>query len=122
LPRTRFQEAWVDAAHEFGLHVHVPFQVSLDERSLEIPVLLEEFGAPRGMLLVEDWTTISSVADELVALGYGYSCIQHPLANQYDAASLADMLADWGWSGVRELPEPVARLLAVGKATSDLLT
>lgn len=109
---TPFQEALLAVAREYGLRVEAPLRVSVGARELEVPVLLEDFGAERGMLLGEDSGPIGAVADGLVALGFGYSCIAHPPPDQYDVACLADMLADWGWSGEGSPPTRVADLLA----------
>lgn len=49
---TAFQEYWVRIAERFGLKVQIPFQVELANARLTVPVLLEEFGTQRGMLLV----------------------------------------------------------------------
>jgi len=101
----------VSVAQEFELRVRTPFRLSVAGRELEVPVLLEEFGAERGMLLLEDWSAISRCAEELVALGFGFSCLVNPAPGGYDDAGLADMLSDWGWCGSRVLPERVADLL-----------
>ncbi|MBU1239030.1 hypothetical protein KKF84_13285 [Myxococcota bacterium] len=66
-----------------------------------MPVLLRDFGASHGMLLVTDFSLISSFADELTNLGYGYSCLSEPtgVAHPDDDEALMEMLSDWGWAG-----------------------
>jgi hypothetical protein len=62
------------------------------------------------MLLVTEWSTIATVEDELVALGFGWSCLWQPFesANRED---LAEMLCDWGWCGAGQQSPQLAALL-----------
>jgi hypothetical protein len=94
------------------LKVQIPFRVPVAGQVLEVPVLLEEFGAERGMLLVTVWGDIALLADDLVAQGFGCSCLQESDASAIDESVLADMLQDWGWTGSTQPPEPVAALLS----------
>ena len=96
-----FQQLWSDRASRYGLSVAIPFSLSLDGETLGIPVLLREFGARNGILLVTDYAQIGPYADRLVERGYGYSCLSEPSEphEEDDDATLLDMLHDWGWSG-----------------------
>ena len=98
---TRFQEEWFAHAERWGLRVEAPFVVKLREGEVTVPVLLRDFGASRGMLLVTDFSLISSCADEFVNLGYGYSCLSEPagVAHPADDEAFLEMLSDWGWTG-----------------------
>ena len=71
---------------------------------LTVPVLLEEFGAPRGMLLVTSYEDIAAVTDQLVSAGFGYSCLDDSPSTDVDESQIVDMLRDWGWSGKGEAP------------------
>src|SRR4026207_2076095 len=64
---TAFQEHWFRVAARFGLKVQIPFQVDLSGERLTVPVLLQEFGAERGMLLVTSYEDIVAVAEQAVA-------------------------------------------------------
>jgi hypothetical protein len=101
---TAFQEHWVRIAERFGLKVRIPFQVELASEQLTVPVLLEEFGAERGMLLVTSYQDIAALTDQLVSAGFGYSCLDDSPATDLDAPQIVDMLRDWGWSGSGEAP------------------
>ncbi len=107
---SRFQEQWVRWAREFDLHVEVPCAVKLSGGFFEAPVLLKDFGSPRGIVLVTDWACIASVEAELVDLGFGYSCLSERTGNS-DAEGLGAMLADWGWAGTGEPSSRLAALL-----------
>lgn len=85
----------------------MPFEVKLASGLIAVPVRLQHFGAPNGMLLVTNYETIAPYADELVRLGFGYSCLSEPRAPhspEIDDESIRDMLVDWGWSGAGEPP------------------
>jgi len=86
-------------AERFGLKVRIPFQVELATGRLTVPVLLEEFGAQRGMLLVTSYQDIAAVTERLVDAGFGYSCLGDSPSTDLDESQIVDMLRDWGWSG-----------------------
>ena len=101
---TAFQQHWVRIAARFGLKVQIPFEVDLAGERLTVPVLLEEFGARRGMLLVTSYQDIEAVTQRLVGAGFGYSCLDDSPDPDLDESQIVDMLRDWGWSGSREAP------------------
>ena len=84
---TAFQEHWVRIAERFGLRVQIPFQVDLASERLTVPVLLEEFGAQRGMLLVTSYQDIAAVTEQLVSAGFGYSCLDDSPGTDLDPKS-----------------------------------
>jgi hypothetical protein len=103
---TRFQEEWNGIAVRWGLSVETPFVVRVAGQDVTVPVLLRDFGATHGMLLVTDFSLISPHTDELVNLGYGYSCLNEPTGVPHPEAeqALMEMLSDWGWSGTGSPP------------------
>ena len=101
---TAFQEHWLRIADRFGLKVRISFQVELGDERLTVPVLLEQFGAQRGMLLVTSYASIASVTERLVTAGFGYSCLDDSPGPDLDELQIVDMLRDWGWSGGGEAP------------------
>jgi len=109
MSNTTFQTQWREIAARWKLRVETPFVVDLSLGSITVPVLLRDFGAANGMLLVTDYNMIAPYADELVALGFGYSCLAEPTA-RYDPGaddeSLRDMLEDWTWTGTVSAPMP----------------
>lgn len=118
VPLTAFQEPWAHLARDLGLRAQIPFQVTVGERIVEIPVLLEDFGAQRGMLLVTEWSTIAPIEAQLVALGFGYSCLSEPPDSE-SREGLADMLSDWGWSGAGQPSPQFSAFLAQHEQRND---
>jgi hypothetical protein len=112
LSLSRFQEWWARLARDLDLRVQIPFQVVVGQSTVDIPVLLEDFGAQRGMLLVTEWASIATIEAQLVALGFGYSCMSEPTSSDFTAEGLPEMLSDWGWSGVTQPSPRLAALLA----------
>lgn len=105
---TAFQEYWARVAKHLGLKVRIPFRVDLTDDRLTVPVLLEEFGGERGMLLVTSYKRIAAVTDQLVNAGFGYSCLDASPPRDLDEAEMTQiikMLRDWGWSGNGEAPK-----------------
>ena len=97
---TPFQQFWADRASRYGLSVAIPFTLALDGETLTVPVLLRQFGAANGMLLVTDHALIRPRTGQIVDLGYGYSCLSEPESRREDDdEAFIDMLLDWGWSG-----------------------
>ena len=101
-----FQDRWKEIAARWGLQVETSYVVKLARGTFIVPILLRDFGAPHGMLLVTDFGLIATHADELVALGFGYSCRSGPTDRNHpdnDQAFL-EMLSDWRWTGDGEAP------------------
>ena len=96
-----FQKEWQDLARRWSLDVETPCVVEIGDHKITVPVRLRNFGAPRGMLLVTDFELLSRIADELVAMGFGFSCLSEPtgLGHPKDDEAFMEMLSDWGWAG-----------------------
>ena len=93
---TPFQREWIEISESLGLSIQLSYEIELGDRRLTVPVLLEGFGANKGMLLVTDYDLIRDVAEELVNLGYGFSCLSEPWSEPIDRESVEEMLRDWG--------------------------
>ncbi len=102
MSKSSFQTKWCEIAARWKLRIETPFVVAVSSGSVTVPVLLRDFGASKGMLLVTDFKIIAPYSDELITLGFGYSCLSEP-RDPYDPstddASLREMLEDWGWTG-----------------------
>ena len=103
---TPFQKKWMLEAKKWGLEIEVPFVVEVESVKITVPVLLKEFGAVRGMLLVTNYGQVSDYANQLISLGFGFSCLSEPKQDSppYDDEAMMEMLADWGWSGSESPP------------------
>jgi len=100
-----FASWWRRLAANAGLEVVAPFDVRLGpDRVVRVPVLLKHFGPRLGMLLVTNFASLSSVHEELVAAGYGYSTLSPPRQDVPPALTdgLKSIFEDWGWSGPLE--------------------
>jgi len=101
-----FQDQWRRIAKKWDLRIETPFVIAVRGTKITLPVLLRDFGAARGMLLVTDYGLISRHTDDVVKLGYGYSCLSEPSGDTPpdDDDALMEMLADWGWAGEGSAP------------------
>lgn len=93
---TAFQRQWVEISELLGLDIRLSYEIELGDRKLTVPVLLAGYGVDKGMVLVTDFDLIEDVADELVGLGYGFSCLGEPLPGPIDWEGVEEMLRDWG--------------------------
>ena len=93
---TPFQRRWIEISEFLGLDIQLSHEIELGDKRLTVPVLLEGFGADKGMLLVTDFDLVADVAEELANIGYGYSCLSEPLSGSIDWKSVEEMLRDWG--------------------------
>lgn len=93
---TPFQRQWIDISSRLGLSIQLSYEVDLGHKKIAVPILLEGYGANKGMLLVTDYSLIRDVAEELGALGYGYSCLREPRPEPIDWDYIEEMLQDWG--------------------------
>jgi hypothetical protein len=94
-------EAWTAAARDLGLDIVAPFDLALPSGTrIRVPLLLRQFGAREGMLLVADSKILKEAEDELVESGYGYSVLGGGGYEQYARDMFIETLRDWGWSGL----------------------
>jgi hypothetical protein len=95
---TNLQRQWQHAAEKRGLKVTIPFAFALrDGWTIQAEVLLEDYGARRGMLIVSDFAAIADQADAIVAAGFGYSSMSEPCEAEISALEAIDAaLEDWG--------------------------
>ena len=79
-----------------GVTVVVPYEISLNGRSIIFSALIPHFGSQNGMVVDPDWSVIQPHAHSLNAAGFGYSCMS---IQKFTAEGLRHVLKDWGWSG-----------------------
>ena len=77
----------------FGLQIQAPFHLKIGDNFYEFQCLVDNYGAKNGMVIDKEWEKIAPIANELVAMGYGYSCFDIEKA---DIESFQDVLNDWG--------------------------
>ena len=98
-------DVWKGRARRFGLDVEAPFSFEIDTGdSITVDVLLRNFGAKNGMLLVTEFSLISSHLSEISRLEFGYSCLSELSQDEDPDKLTVELLSDWGWSGDGEPP------------------
>jgi len=95
-------EHWLDLGKRLGIEVIAPFELEVASLQLRFTALLPQFGAPRGMIVDSDSDALWSHRKELIAAGYGYSCVEGSGPADFNVER--EMLTDWGWSS--EAPKP----------------
>jgi hypothetical protein len=70
---------------------------------IEAEFLLKNFGASKGMIVVNKYDIVANHTDEIVNEGYGLSVLDEPFENeQYSRDDYIEILSDWGWSGEKD--------------------
>ena len=84
-------------AKKHHLIVDVPFTLYFpDGGKVTAEVRLREYGAENGMLLFSDYSILKDRENELVEMGYSYSCLSQPSEDKIDSdEGLIDLLCDW---------------------------
>jgi hypothetical protein len=94
---------WIALGDALGFEVVAPAQLRLGARVAEADVLLPDFGAPGGILLVTDPSKVVDLADRLLNAGYTFTTLPDPdtpeLTEEKQASAIR-LLQDWGWEGV----------------------
>jgi hypothetical protein len=98
---SRYSEWLWNACAALGLRVELGFRLALPgDRELIAVARVADLGAHNGMLLFRSYDEIKSYAQDLLALGYGYSVIDEPRSDEvFDIESFKEMFRDWGWTG-----------------------
>jgi hypothetical protein len=101
---TNLQTSLQRACQELGLTIVAPFLFTVREGiQISARALLPQLGAPKGMIVVNDYDDLRGIASELQSMGYSYSVLADPLhSEEFDLESYVEMFADWGWGNVNE--------------------
>jgi len=97
----RLIKIWQIAAKDLDLEIITPFILMLSSGvEIETEFLLKNFGASKGIIVINEYDKISSYVDDIVNEGYGFSVLDEPFDNeQYSRDDYVEILSDWGWSG-----------------------
>jgi hypothetical protein len=82
----RLLALWSEASRDLGLGFEAPFKLVLNTGfTLVARLLLRDFGAVNGMLIVTEYSALRSNTEDVVAAGFGYSTVSEPSpAEEYD--------------------------------------
>jgi hypothetical protein len=103
---TNLQRHWQHLAELRDLNVKIPFVAELvGGGRVTAEVLLEGYGAARGMLIVSDFAAIESKLDSITRSGFGYSCMSQPSETEvFSSEGVDDLLQDWGATSYEQQP------------------
>ena len=95
---------WLHAAELLGLDVEAPCPVTLPSGATVVAdVLVRQFGASRGMLVMRSYDGLRGRGPELQGAGFGHSVMDDPGPTEVFAVeNYIEVLRDWGWSGARD--------------------
>lgn len=96
-------ERWSIIADALDLRIVAPFSMHLPSgQRVDADVLLMDFGAPKGMLLVTGDDEVWNHRDAIIRAGYGFSVLNDPGLTSLELQAVLEMLRDWGWTGSRD--------------------
>ena len=78
----------------YDLKMESPFTIEINGVNHTFTCLIKGYGAEKGMVVEKEWKRIKEVSDELVHLGYGYSCFD--LESPSCKEGFGEVLTDWG--------------------------
>ncbi len=117
---SRLQNAWHTAARELDLDIVVPFELKTKTFTVTAEVLLKNFGAKQGMLIVSDHRLVEPFRHQLIKLGYGFATLAEPERDwpftREEREAFIEMLNEWGWMGK---PEDEPEWLLSGSEADD---
>ncbi|MBI3675174.1 MAG: hypothetical protein HY243_00970 [Proteobacteria bacterium] len=95
-------DTWKKVANDLGLEIVTPYRLVLpDQTEILVDVLVKNFGAKHGMLLVDSFSKIRNHTSAIEDLGYGFSTLSPPSdQDKYDIRIFEEVLSDWGWAGL----------------------
>ena len=98
------REIWQLAAKDLGLEIVAPFPLLLPSgKQVDAEVLLKNFGAEKGMLIINEYGQVALLVNEIINEGYGFSVIEKPKENEtYKREEFIELLNEWSWSGAHE--------------------
>ena len=98
---SRLLHIWEVAAKNLGLEIIAPCLLTLPSgENVNAAVLVKNFGAPNGMLIVQSYDEVERCLDELAGAGYGFSVLdEYREDEQYSRQDFIEVLKDWGWNG-----------------------
>jgi hypothetical protein len=97
----RLLQMWKIAAKDLGIEIVAPYLLTLPSGvSVRALLLVRNFGADKGMLVLSAYSDIDNCHDEIVSEGYGYSVLDEPAEDEpYSRQDFIELLKDWGWTG-----------------------
>ncbi|PJZ59075.1 hypothetical protein [Leptospira barantonii] len=94
-------QIWQSVATELQIEIEVPNSFSLPNgEKINVEFIVKNFGAPNGMLIVSDYSSIQPFTEKILNAGYGYSTLDEPLdKEECSKENMKEILNDWGWCG-----------------------
>ena len=98
---SRLKSFWEQAVKDLGFKIITPFCLDLPSGNrVEAELLVLQFGAEKGMLIVTSYNQVSHLVDEIINEGYGFSVLDNKREDEkYSRKNYIELLEDWGWSG-----------------------
>lgn len=99
---TNLQTRLYQASQDLNFDINVEHGIVLSTgRAIKCPVHIPWFGSSKGTLIFSSIAEFWEFRDEIIADGYGYSCLSD-YDDTYDRESTLAMLSELGWGGNQE--------------------
>jgi bifunctional N-acetylglucosamine-1-phosphate-uridyltransferase/glucosamine-1-phosphate-acetyltransferase GlmU-like protein len=88
-----------NAAKQLGVTLRGPADLSLSPSvTIHVDMIVEGFGAPKGTLVVDDYSALQPHIALIKASGFTCSSFAEP-TSESSVDDLQEMLLEWGWAG-----------------------
>ena len=98
--KNNLSRIWNEAATKLNLSIEFDFVLTLPSgNTIPTDLLVKDFGAEKGMLIVHDYNVVCEWVNEISELGYGFSVMDLPLDDEeFSEEDFISLLSDWGLS------------------------
>lgn len=80
-------------SNSFHLDIDAPFLLRVSGKDHQFQCRIRGYGAKHGIIIDKDWEKISPLADDLVTMGFAFSCFD---IDESEAKGFQELLDDWG--------------------------
>jgi hypothetical protein len=92
--------AWQKAANDLEISIISPFEIEFVSSKIQYPVLVKDFGCPKGTLIIVLRSKNEEMAENAACSHeYYYSIVGEHVCNEYDRTQFINILNDWGYFG-----------------------
>ncbi len=81
----------------YHLEIDAPFLLRVDSNDHQFQCRIRGYGAQQGMVVDAEWNKIAPIENDLIAMGFGYSCFD---IEKVEVDGFQEILDDWGKSKI----------------------
>lgn len=95
-----FVKSWEQAAKDLKIKIQAPFTLTIDGKSIDCYLLVENFGSKKGTVILSTDNIVD--LNKMEKLGYYCSALEPSHYSTYDRKRFIETLDDWRFFGDKE--------------------